>query len=145
LQDIVGETDLIRLAVKCLSRDLSQEREAAVALLFELSKSYSLCEKIGATNGAILLLVGMLSSRSENLEAIYNAEQTLTNLEGCDKNVRQMAENGRIQPLLTHLVEGSCMIHLPVCVHHHRHHHLLLISLKCLMNTVFCGDFVDRK
>jgi hypothetical protein len=106
-KDIVGETDLIRLAVKCLSRDLSQEREAAVALLFELSKSYSLCEKIGATNGAILLLVGMLSSRSENLEAIYNAEQTLTNLEGCDKNVRQMAENGRIQPLLTHLVEGN--------------------------------------
>ncbi|CAK9863245.1 unnamed protein product [Sphagnum jensenii] len=106
-KDVVGETDLIRLAIKCLSRDLPQEREAAVALLSELSKSYPLCEKIGATNGAILLLVGMLSNRSQNLEAICYAEQTLNNLECCDKCVRQMAENGRIQPLLTRLVEGS--------------------------------------
>ncbi len=98
---------MIRLTIKCLSRDLPQEQEAAVALLSELSKSYPLCEKIGATNGAILLLVGMLSNRSQNLEAICYAEQTLNNLECCDKCVRQMAENGRIQPLLTRLVEGS--------------------------------------
>lgn len=75
-------------------------------LLYELSKSASLCEKIGATNGAILILVGMLSSNNENEAAVKHAEQALFNLEHCDSNVKQMAENGRLQPLLQRLVKG---------------------------------------
>lgn len=106
-KEAITEADYIRTFVKCLSRELSQEREEAVSLLLELSKSQSLCEKIGSANGAILILVGMTSSKSENDVAIKNAEKTLENLEKCDKNVRQMAENGRLQPLITRLVEGS--------------------------------------
>lgn len=108
-QDAIGATDLSRV-VKCLSRELSEEREEAVHLLFELSKSYALCEKIGATNGAILILVGMLSSNSENVVAVQHADYALTNLEYCDKNVKQLAEVGRIQPLLRQLVEGTSNI-----------------------------------
>ncbi|GLJ06920.1 hypothetical protein SUGI_0052500 [Cryptomeria japonica] len=106
-KEAIAEADAIRSFVKCLSRELSQEREEAVSLLLELSKSPSLCEKIGCVNGAILILVGMTSSKSENVVAVEKAEKTLENLEQCDKNVRQMAENGRLQPLITRLVGGS--------------------------------------
>lgn len=110
-QEAIGQTDLIRQAVKCLSRDQFQEREEAVALLYDLSKSYPLCEKIGATNGAILILVGMTSSISENVRAAELADLTLTNLERCDNNVLQMAENGRLQPLLDRLIQGCNSCH----------------------------------
>ena len=105
-QEAIGATNLSRV-VKCLSRELTREREGAVYLLYELSKSYSLCNKIGATNGAILILVGMLSSNSEDVAAVEHAELALANLERCDNNIKQMAENGRLQPLLKRLVEGQ--------------------------------------
>eukprot|EP00252_Welwitschia_mirabilis_P017769 TRINITY_DN3943_c0_g2_i1.p1 TRINITY_DN3943_c0_g2~~TRINITY_DN3943_c0_g2_i1.p1 ORF type:complete len:807 (-),score=145.87 TRINITY_DN3943_c0_g2_i1:275-2695(-) len=111
-KETVAGGDSIHYFVKCLSRELSHEREKAAALLLELSKSEPLCEKIGSVNGAILILVGMTSSKSENLIAVDKAEKTLQNMEKCDKNVRQMAENGRLQPLLTRLVQGSEEIQL---------------------------------
>ncbi len=107
LQLALAQTNLMRSVIKCLSRKLSVEREQAVALLYELSKSAPLCEAIGDANGAILILVGMTSSDSENAKAAELANKTLNNLEGSDNNVRQMAENGRLQPLLTRLVEGN--------------------------------------
>lgn len=106
LQEVMGNPTTIRTIVKFLSNELSQEREEAVALLYELSKCESLCEKIGEVNGAILILVGMASSSSENVLTVERADKTLENLEKCEKNVFQMAENGRLQPLLTLLLEG---------------------------------------
>lgn len=106
-QDIMAEGDTVRTIVKFLSHEQSKEREEAVSLLFELSKSESLCEKIGSINGAILILVGMASSNSENLVTVENAEKTLENLEKCESNVRQMAENGRLRPLMGLLLEGA--------------------------------------
>ncbi|XP_071733974.1 U-box domain-containing protein 44-like [Rutidosis leptorrhynchoides] len=106
-KEIMAEGDKVRTIVKFLSHEQSKEREEAVSLLFELSKSESLCEKIGSVNGAILILVGMTSSKSENLSIVEKADKTLENLEKNENNVRQMAENGRLQPLLTLLLEGS--------------------------------------
>ena len=103
---MIGQTDIVRQAVKCLARDEPNEREEAVKLLHELSKSYFMCEKIGATNGAILFLVGMTSSNPENMAAGDIAEMILNNLSQCDTNVMQMAENGRVQPLLDRLTQG---------------------------------------
>ncbi|KDP36771.1 hypothetical protein JCGZ_08062 [Jatropha curcas] len=103
---ILAEGDTVRTIVKLLSHEQSKEREEAVSLLHELSKSEALCEKIGSINGAILILVGMTSSKSENLLTVEMAERTLENLEKCENNVRQMAENGRLQPLLNQLLEG---------------------------------------
>ena len=100
------EGDTIRTIVKFLSHELSKEREEAVSLLYELSKSEALCEKIGALNGAILILVGMTSSKSENLLTVEKADKTLENLEKCENNIRQMAESGRLHPLLTQILEG---------------------------------------
>lgn len=107
MQEIIAEGDTVRTIVKFLSHEQSKEREEAVSLLYELSKSESLCEKIGSVNGAILILVGMSSSKSENVLTVEKAEKTLENLESCENNVRQMAENGRLQPLLTKLLEGA--------------------------------------
>ncbi|KAJ4837695.1 U-box domain-containing protein 44 [Turnera subulata] len=103
---ILAEGDTVRTIVKFLSHEQSIEREEAVSLLHELSKSEALCEKIGSINGAILILVGMTSSKSENLTTVEKADKTLENLEMCENNVRQMAENGRLQPLLNQILEG---------------------------------------
>lgn len=107
MQEVVAAGDTIRTIVKFLSPDHYQEKEEAVALLYELSKSESLCEKIGGVGGAILMLVGMASSKSENFLTIEKADKTLENLGKCENNVRQMAENGRLQPLLKLLLEGN--------------------------------------
>ncbi|XP_022772552.1 U-box domain-containing protein 43-like isoform X2 [Durio zibethinus] len=103
---ILAEGDTVRTIVKFLSHEQSKEREEAVSLLYELSKSEALCEKIGSINGSILILVGMTSSKSENVLTVEKADKTLENLEKCENNVRQMAENGRLQPLLTQILEG---------------------------------------
>ncbi|XP_039024399.1 U-box domain-containing protein 44-like isoform X1 [Hibiscus syriacus] len=104
---ILAEGDTVRTIVKFLSHEQSKEREEAVSLLYELSKSEAVCEKIGSINGAILILVGMTSSKSENILTVEKADKTLENLEKFENNVRQMAENGRLQPLLTQILEGT--------------------------------------
>ncbi|CDP07279.1 unnamed protein product [Coffea canephora] len=106
-KEIMAQGDTVRTVVKFLSNEQSKEREEAVLLLYELSKSEALCEKIGSVNGAILILVGMASSTSENIVAVEMADKTLENLGKSENNVRQMAENGRLQPLLRLLLEGS--------------------------------------
>ncbi|KAL8514359.1 hypothetical protein ACS0TY_013465 [Phlomoides rotata] len=106
-KEIMAEGDTVRTVVKFLSHEQSREREEAVSLLYELSKSERLCDKIGSVNGAILIFVGMASSNSENVLTVEKAEHTLENLAQCENNVRQMAECGRLHPLLNLLLEGS--------------------------------------
>ncbi|KAK4751488.1 hypothetical protein SAY87_004970 [Trapa incisa] len=106
VKEIMAEGDNVRTIVKFLSNEQSKERKEAVSLLYELSKSEFLSEKIGSVNGAILILVGMSSSKSENVLTVETAEKTLRNLETHENNVLQMAENGRLQPLLTQILEG---------------------------------------
>ncbi|KAL5557701.1 hypothetical protein UlMin_033912 [Ulmus minor] len=105
-KEILAEGDTVRSIVKFLSHEQSKEREEAVSVLYELSKSEALCEKIGSVNGAILILVGMTSSKSENILTVEKADKTLENLEKYESNVRQMAENGRLMPLLSQILEG---------------------------------------
>lgn len=111
-KEIMAEGDKVRTIVKFLYNEQSQEREEAVSLLYELSKSEALCEKIGSVNGAILMLVGMASSKSENVLIVEKVHKILENMEKNENNVRQMAENGRLQPLLTLLLEGSSEVKL---------------------------------
>lgn len=106
-KDEIAAGDNIRTIVKFLSHGHVQEKEQAVSLLHELSEYKPLSEKIGSVPGAILILVGLSSSKVENVLTIDRAEKTLVNLESCEKNVRQMAENSRLRPLLRLLLEGS--------------------------------------
>ncbi|KAL9673495.1 hypothetical protein QQ045_029754 [Rhodiola kirilowii] len=106
-KEILAQGDTVRTIVKHLWHELSRERAEAVSLLYELSKSIALCEKIGSVNGAVLILVGMTSSQSENVLTSEMADKTLENLERCESNVRQMAEYGRLQPLLALILGDS--------------------------------------
>lgn len=107
---MLAEGDTLHTVVKFLRHERSKEKEEAVALLYELSKSEALCENIGSVNGAILILVGMSSSKSENISTIENADKTLENLEKSENNIRQMAQYGRLRPLLTQILQGAYMI-----------------------------------
>lgn len=104
---MLAEGDTVRTLVKFLSHEPSKGKEAAVSLLFELSKSEALCEKIGSVNGALILLVGLTSSNSVNVSIVEKADRTLENMERSEEVVRQMASYGRLQPLLGKILEGS--------------------------------------
>uniref|UniRef100_A0A0D9XYF8 RING-type E3 ubiquitin transferase n=1 Tax=Leersia perrieri TaxID=77586 RepID=A0A0D9XYF8_9ORYZ len=107
-RESVSDDDTIRTIVKFIDCEDCQERELSVSVLCELSQSEMVCEKISELNGAILILGKVAaSSKAQNPALAEEAEMTLENLEKCEKNVLQMAENGRIEPLLNLLIEGS--------------------------------------
>ncbi|KAL6011669.1 hypothetical protein ACLOJK_002117 [Asimina triloba] len=107
---ILRVEDILRRIVKLWSHEHSQEREEAVSLLWELSKSESLCEKIGGINGAILILDGMTSSKSDNVLAVEKAEKLW-------RTLGNMVEIGRLQPLLALLLAGSPETKLTMASH----------------------------
>ncbi|KAJ4806198.1 U-box domain-containing protein 43 [Rhynchospora pubera] len=125
-KETVSEGDTIRTIIKFLSNEYFQERALAVTLLYELSTLEPLCEKIGAVYGAILILVGMASSKAENIVAVEKAESTLKNLEKCEANIKPMAENGRLMPLLKKLLKGTPEVQLSM--------------IECLSELVLAND-----
>ncbi|KAL6656449.1 hypothetical protein ACP70R_007275 [Stipagrostis hirtigluma subsp. patula] len=106
-RDAVSEGDTIRTLIKFIDCEDCQERELAVSALCELSKSELVCGKISELKGAILILGKAAGSKDDNPTVAEAAQNTLDNLERCEKNVVQMAENGRLEPLLNLLIEGS--------------------------------------
>ncbi|KAL9225704.1 hypothetical protein vseg_001597 [Gypsophila vaccaria] len=109
MKEVMAEGVTVRTIMKFLSPEQSteSEKEEAMSLLYELSKSQSLCEKISSMQGAILILVGMSSSESKNIRIVEKACKTLDNLAYSEDNVRQMAKSGRLEPLLTLLLNGA--------------------------------------
>ncbi|KAK9740175.1 hypothetical protein RND81_03G016800 [Saponaria officinalis] len=109
MKEFMTEGDTVRTTVKILSSEQSTEREKAeaVSLLYELSTSQNLCEKVGAVQGTIPILVRMTGSESENVKTAEKADKTLDNLAHSENNLRQMAEFGRLEPLLTLLLSGN--------------------------------------
>ncbi|CAI7895118.1 unnamed protein product [Closterium sp. NIES-53] len=102
-QELVVDAGAIQLAVRSLSRDVGESRQA-VALLLELSKSPKVCEEIGRAQGSILLLVTMLNN--ENANAAKDAAAVLQQLASNDQNVVQMAEANHFKPLADRLTTG---------------------------------------
>ncbi|KAL0313880.1 UNVERIFIED_CONTAM: U-box domain-containing protein 44 [Sesamum angustifolium] len=96
-KEIIAEGDTVRTIVKLLNHDQSKEREEAVSLLYELSKSEKLSEKIGSVSGAVLILVGMASSNSENLSTVEKAEQTLENLAQSENNGETLVSDSGVE------------------------------------------------
>lgn len=95
----------LSVLVRMLSSSHQPTRCAALLLLLELSKSQLLCEKIGSINGAILVLVTNKYNYTDCF-ASEKAEKILRNLESHPINIKHMAENGHVEPLLNHLIEG---------------------------------------
>eukprot|EP00897_Mesotaenium_endlicherianum_P005919 jgi/Mesen1/5355/ME000267S04504 len=105
-KEAMVEAGSIQLAVRSLSRDTGESRQA-VALLLELSRNPKVCEDIGRAQGAILLLVTLLSS--DNPKAAHDAGLVLDQLATNDQNVVQMAEATHFKPLAERLIDGSDM------------------------------------
>lgn len=109
LQEAVSQGDTIRTIVKFIDCEDCQERELAVSALCDLSKSEVVCGKISELNGAVLILGKVAGSKADNPTIAEQAEMTLQNLDRCEKNAVHMAENGRLEPLLNLLIEGSSL------------------------------------
>ncbi|CAD6218222.1 unnamed protein product [Miscanthus lutarioriparius] len=106
-REAVSEGDTIRTIIKFIDCEDCQEREFAVSALCDLSKSELVCGKISVLNGAVLILGKVSGSKADNPTIAEKAERTLGNLDRCENNAVQMAENGRLEPLLNLLIEGS--------------------------------------
>ncbi|KAL5723361.1 hypothetical protein ACHQM5_006770 [Ranunculus cassubicifolius] len=104
---MIAKTKIITTTAKVLSSTNLQERHASLSFLQELSVSESLCERIGSVTGLILMLITMTISRSYDTLSSEKAHQILKNLEMSPKNIKCMAGNGFLEPLLNQLIEGS--------------------------------------
>ncbi|KAG9448598.1 hypothetical protein H6P81_008563 [Aristolochia fimbriata] len=105
-KESIRHTKAIPTTFKMLSSDIPLERHLALSFLLEISKSESLCEDMGLVSGGILKLITMKYSKLEDASAADKADGILKNLEKCGKNIKLMAENGLLDPLLNHLTEG---------------------------------------
>lgn len=97
----------ISTTIKMLSSDHQPIRHAALLFLLELSRSQSLCEKIGSVAGGILMLITIKYNWSFDTFALEKADEILKNLETSPNNIKRMADNGYLEPLLHHLIEGN--------------------------------------
>lgn len=107
VKEMVAAKVNMAIIIKMLSSNHPPIRHATLLLLLELSKSKSLCQRIGSTNGAILMLITIKYKRSSDIFAAEKAEEILGNLECFLENVTLMADNGYLDPLLNHLVAGT--------------------------------------
>lgn len=95
------------MIIKLLSCTHQALRHASLLLLLELSKSRYLCDRIGLVPGAILMLITIKYKTSIDAFASEKADETLKNLEQSPTNIKIMAENGLLEPLLYNLNEGN--------------------------------------
>ncbi|KAJ3699267.1 hypothetical protein LUZ61_002972 [Rhynchospora tenuis] len=106
-KEIMGQTRAIQMAAKLMSSSNSTQKSLALSFLEEATKSEYLGRILGHTSGAILLLVTTKVNESADPEAAKKASQILKNMEKRPKNMKYMALNGYLDPLLTNLVEGN--------------------------------------
>jgi hypothetical protein len=111
---MIANTMDISVVVKMLSSSHRHVRHASLLLLLELSRSQSLCEKIGSVTGGILMLITIKYNRAVDAFGSETAEQILKNLEGSPGNIKCMAENGHLEPLINHLNEGILKLPAPI-------------------------------
>ncbi|GLU04867.1 hypothetical protein SLE2022_219960 [Rubroshorea leprosula] len=105
-KEMIGQILDISTLIKMISSTLQAVRHATLLFLLELSRSQVLGEKIGSAAGAILMLIRIRYNRNTDPFASEKADEILKNLEKCPDNIKRMAENGFLEPLLNHLIEG---------------------------------------
>lgn len=115
-----------------LSSDHLQEKHASLSLLLQLSKGEIICRNIGATPGAILMLITMKYNERTDFVSAERAGETLKNMEKCPDNIKCMAENGLLEPLLNHIVDGK-----PHSLMHGMHDFKFSSSVESIRQTPF--------
>ncbi|KAM6548274.1 hypothetical protein CsatB_019950 [Cannabis sativa] len=106
-KEMVAEELDFSALIRMLSSSFQPIKHASLLLLLELSRSESLCNKIGLVTGSILMLITITYKSSVDAFASEKAGETLKNLERSPNNIKRMAENGLLEPLLYNLAEGS--------------------------------------
>ncbi|RZC81304.1 hypothetical protein C5167_043892 [Papaver somniferum] len=106
-KDMIAKKKTITIIITMLSSNHLPERHAALSLLLELSTSELLSEKIGSIAGAILMLITIKYNQSFDAFTAESTNKILRNLEKSPKNIKCMAENGLLEPLLNHFIDGS--------------------------------------
>ncbi|KAA8529286.1 hypothetical protein F0562_033915 [Nyssa sinensis] len=104
-KEIIATTIDLSMIIKMLSSNDQPIRHTSLLLLLELSRSQSLCEKIGSVTGGILMLITIKYKQSSDAFASEKADEILRNLERSPDNIKLMADNGLLEPLLNHLIE----------------------------------------
>ena len=107
MQEVIAEIISIPTLIEMLSSSQKSIRHASLLVLLELSRSQALCQKIGSVTGAVLMLITLKYGRSYDAFASEKADETLRNLELSPNNIKRMAENGLMEPLLKNLAEGN--------------------------------------
>lgn len=107
MQELIAQIIDISTVTRMLSSNHRPIRHASLRLLLELSKSQFLCDNIGAVPGAILMLITAKYRHSDDAFVTDKAGEVLKSLEKYPCNIKHMAENGYLEPLLNHLLEGN--------------------------------------
>ncbi|XP_042512469.1 putative U-box domain-containing protein 42 isoform X2 [Macadamia integrifolia] len=111
-KEMIAKTDAISRTIKMLSSNHLPERHASLSLLLELSRSEQLYEVIGSVTGCILMLIMMKYNHYSDAFTAKQADEILKNLENSPKNIKCMAENGHLEPLLKHLIEEEMQLEM---------------------------------
>ncbi|PHT63586.1 putative U-box domain-containing protein 42 [Capsicum annuum] len=106
-EEVIAQTIDISTVTRMLSSNHGPLRHAALRLLLELSKSHFLCYNIGAVPGAILMLITAKYRHTDDAFVADKADEVLKSLEKYPCNIKHMTENGYVEPLLNHLLEGT--------------------------------------
>ncbi|KAJ8774619.1 hypothetical protein K2173_017065 [Erythroxylum novogranatense] len=106
-QEMIVNAMDISTVFKLLSSGYEPITHAALMLLVEISTSPLACERIGKTTGGILMLIRTKYNNSVDAFSSEKADKILKNLESSPENIKRMAENGFLEPLLNHLTDGS--------------------------------------
>ncbi|KAI3964131.1 hypothetical protein MKW92_039649 [Papaver armeniacum] len=90
------------------AKDMIAKKKTITIIITMLSSNH-LPErhKIGSIAGAILMLITIKFNQSLDAFTAESANKILRNLEKSPKNIKCMAENGLLEPLLNHLIDGS--------------------------------------
>ncbi|PKA46322.1 Putative U-box domain-containing protein 42 [Apostasia shenzhenica] len=151
-KEIIANTKAIAATVKMLSSKNSSERHSSVSFLLELSKSKFLCEHIGMAAGSIFMLIRMKYNKNDDSSIAEEAGEILKNLEKFPKNIKYMAENGLLQPLLNQLIEGSWDTQMEMTdylneliLEHDVQTYVTLEMSKGLLEIVHCSNSFLRK
>ncbi|CAM8947882.1 unnamed protein product [Rhodiola kirilowii] len=114
---LIGTPGNILKIMKLISSNHKCIRHGALLLLFELSIPRSLCDSIGSVTGGILTLISVKYNQVNDTFASQKAYQILRNLERSSQNVKLMAENGYLDPLLNHLIEGNAKTKMEMTIY----------------------------
>ncbi|KAL0919572.1 hypothetical protein M5K25_011672 [Dendrobium thyrsiflorum] len=103
---IMLKEGITRLAIRSLSETSEKEREFALRILLDFSVDEEFSSNLALEKGALYLLTSI--SGNSNQPALSNlAEDVLKNMEKVEGNIEYLSKEGRYQPLLSRLCEGS--------------------------------------